>query len=600
MDGVLALESPILDMPKPNLQHLSLTESVDLRRFLRSKEWLYAHEERVIADLSGGMELIFGHFARLLPATGEHSPFSIPLIYTVPEPRELLDRLIGTLWDEKYVESGVFVELSRQIFFNLCRISDIVDPNKPKRPFKMPSQYDGALDELAGAYFGGTPFREFLLAPVPLRFSYADRFAHMHIVGGSGAGKTTLLRNLIQHDLAADDPPALIVVESQGDLIPRLARLAQFAPLGGRLLDRFLYITPKDIDHPPALNLFDLDKGRLAGYEAVAKEQVIAGVIQTFDYLFAGLLGADLTAKQGVFFRYITRLMLALPETLGRNATILDMIDLMDDPAPYGDAIATLPPIQRHFFERDFQSKTFVQTKEQIRYRLQAILENPTIARLFTSPSTKIDLFTELNRGSIILVDTTKDFLKGASSHFGRIFISLVLQAVLERAAIPEAERKPAFLIVDGAASYFDTNIDDLLTEARKYKLGCVFAHQFLDRAAPSLRASFASNTAIKMAAGVSMSDARSLAPDLRTTADFIMSQPRLHFASFVRNVKPSAVASTRDHEPGKRRSWPVLLAINRPVFCTGRGSRRNRARCRSRNWRSGKRSSPCPARCAR
>ncbi len=569
-DGVLALETPIFDMPQPNLRHLSLAESVDLRRFLRSKEWFYAHEDRVIDDLRGGMTLIFSHIASLLPVTGEHSPFSIPLIDTIPEPRELLDRLIGTLWEQRYIESGIFVELSRQIYFNICRVSEIVDPHEPKRPFRLPTKHDGPLDELVHAYFGGTPFDDFLLAPVPLRFSYEDRFSHMHVVGGSGAGKTTLLRNLIQHDLAAADPPALVIVDSQGDLIPKLAHLAQFAPAGGRLSDRFLYITPKDIDHPPALNLFDLNRTRLAGYEAVAKEQVIAGVIQTFDYLFAGLLGADLTAKQGVFFRYIARLMLALPETMGRNATIFDMIDLMDDPAPYRDAIASLPPIQRHFFERDFQSKTFTQTKEQIRYRLQAILENPTIARLFTSPHTKIDLFTELNRGSIILVDTAKDFLKGASSHFGRIFISLVLQAVLERAAIPEAERKPAFLIVDEAASYFDTNIDDLLTEARKYKLGCVFAHQFLDQATSSLRASLAANTAIKMAGGVSTADARALAPDLRTTADFILTQPRHHFASFIRNVTPSAVSipvqrdAAEEGESLADDEYEELLELNR------------------------------------
>ena len=273
------------------------------------------------------------------------------------------------------------------------------------------------------------------------------------------------------------------------------------------------------------------------------KEQVTAGVIQTFDYLFAGLLGADLTAKQGVFFRFVARLMLALPETLGRTATILDMLALMDDPAPYRKAIESLPPIQRNFFERDFISKTFAQTKEQIRYRLNAILENPTLARLFTAPETKIDLFSELNRGGIILVDTAKDFLKGASAHFGRIFISLVLQAVLERAVIPENERRPTFLIVDEAATYFDNNIDDFLTEARKYHCGCVFAHQFLDQATSSLRASLAANTTIKMAGGTSTGDARALASEMRTTADFILDQPRLQFAGFIRGVTPSAVS---------------------------------------------------------
>jgi hypothetical protein len=235
--------------------------------------------------------------------------------------------------------------------------------------------------------------------------------------------------------------------------------------------------------------------------------------------------------------------MLALPETMGRNATILDMIALMDDATPYRVAIESLPSIQRTFFERDFVSKTFAQTKEQIRYRLNAILENPTLARLFTAPETKLDIFDMLNGGGIILVDTAKDFLKGSSAHFGRIFISLVLQAILERAVIPEAKRRPTFLIVDEAAAYFDSNIDDFLTEARKYKCGCVFAHQFLDQATPSLRASLAANTSIKMAGGVSTVDARALASDMRTTSDFILSQSKLSFACHIRNVTPNAVS---------------------------------------------------------
>ncbi len=178
------------------------------------------------------------------------------------------------------------------------------------------------------------------------------------------------------------------------------------------------------------------------------------------------------------------------PVTVG----ILDMLYLMSDDAPYREAIARLPDIPREFFLRDFPSKTFQQTKEQIRYRLQAILENPTMARLFTSPETKVDLHAELNKGSIILVDTAKDYLKGASDNFGRIFISLTLQAILERAAIPAAERKDTFVFVDEAASYFDSNIDDLLTDARKYRCGLVLAHQYLDQASSSLKASLAAN----------------------------------------------------------------------------------------------------------
>jgi hypothetical protein len=467
------------------------------------------------------------------------------------------------LQNPAFIERGMFDPIAAQLSRNLAEVSGFpYDEPKPKKPIKNPIDSKLPLCELQHAYLQGTVFDDLLSLPVPLRLTHQDRFSHMHIIGGTGAGKTTLLENLILHDLKSDNPPALVVVDSQGDLIRKISNLA--------LLEnrRLILISPKDVLHPPALNVFDVNRDRLGSYDQATKEQVIAGVIQTFDYLFTGLIGADLTAKQGVFFKFVARLMLALPETLGRNATILDMIKLMEDVGPYKAAIQSLPPLQRNFFERDFQSKTFAQTKEQIRYRLHAIIENPTLERLFTSPTTKIDLFAELNAGSIILVDTAKDFLKGSSAHFGQIFISLVLQAVLERAALPENERRHAFLIVDEAAEYFDSNIDDLLTETRKHKLGCVFAHQYLDQCTQSLRASLAANTSIKFCAGVSTSDARAMAPELRTTPDFILNQPRLHFAAHIRNVTPEAVSipvetGLLDREP-KMRDRQAFLDRNR------------------------------------
>ena len=302
-------------------------------------------------------------------------------------------------------------------------------------------------------------------------------------------------------------------------------------------------IDPRDTEHPVALNPFAVNRERFAQYDDATKEQVTAGVIQTFGFLWSGLTNLTLTGKQEVFFRYVTRLMLTLPDVYGRNATILDMLQLMSDPAPYARAMEALPPIPREFFARDFMSKSFEGTKEQVRYRLQAIIESPTMARLFTAPETKIDLFTEMNRGAVILVDTAKDFLKEGSAVFGKLMISLILQAVLERAAIPEDKRKATFLIIDEAGSFFTSNIDDLLTEARKYRCGLLLAHQYLDQASSSLRASLAANTGIKFASGLSAQDATAMARDMRTTSDFILSQPKLQFAAHVRNVTTAAVS---------------------------------------------------------
>ena len=170
---------------------------------------------------------------------------------------------------------------------------------------------------------------------------------------------------------------------------------------------------------------------------------------------FSGILGADLTAKQSVFFRFLARLLLKLPEVKGRNATLLDMLELTESIDDYRDVVARLDPVQRKFFERDFNNKDFRPTKEQLRYRLNGILENPKLERLFTSSRTKLDLFDELNNGAVILIDTAKDFLKDNSGNYGRIFIALVLQAIMERAAIPEAQRRATHLIIDEAHEYF-------------------------------------------------------------------------------------------------------------------------------------------------
>ncbi|MGZ5474684.1 MAG: type IV secretory system conjugative DNA transfer family protein, partial [Thermoanaerobaculia bacterium] len=488
------------------LEHLDLKQAMELRSLLRAQLRFLQDPEKTVEPLLEAIEMIVTGLAAERPEEGD-SPFVVTLadIYGI----DVIQRIIITF---AQFDESVLTAISRTLYRNMCAASG-VDPETEDPRLVMPEKCGLPPLEAARLYLYGTPFLEHFEKVIALDVPKEVYFSHMHVIGGSGAGKTQWLSELILYH--AYRGASLVVVDSQGDLIDKLAHLRAVE-------DRCILIDPKDVEYPPQINIFDINR-RFGQYDCVAREQVVAGAIQTLDFLFTGILGADLTAKQGVFFRLVSRLMLALPETMGRNATILDMLALMEDDRPYEAAIASLPPIQRTFFEQDFRSKTFVQTKEQIRYRLHAILENPTLERLFTAEETKLDIFAELNRGSVILVDTAKDFLKGTSAHFGQIFITLVLQAILERAALPERDRHPTFLVIDEAAEYFSQNIDDILTQCRKYRCGAVFAHQYLDQAASSLRASLAANTAIKMASAVSAIDARYLAPNLNTTADFIL-----------------------------------------------------------------------------
>ena len=438
MYDLLIAQEHIWELATPNLERLNMQEFVDYRNMLYAKQYFFMNQERLLQAIEETLRRVLYWIAIELPQVEDPSPFTIPLIYALPEPRLLVEKTYGWMVDDALADMGLFRRVSTLLVRNIYAASGREVDDNSKKPIKHASESTLPLDEVAKQYLGGTPFYDIFTTPVPLKLTHDDRMSHMHVVGGSGSGKTSLIENLLLHDITSADSPSLVVIDPHSDLIRKLVR----ADLG--IEDRLILIDPRDTQHFPALNIFSLNKRRMEQYDEVTREQVTAGAIQTLEYLFAGF-GIDLTGKQQVLFRTVCRLMLSLPETMGRNATILDMLKLMSDPAPYADAIGRLPDIPQEFFRQDFMSKNFAQTREQVRYRLQALLENPTLARLFTSPETKVDIFDELNNGSIILVDTAKDYLKDGSAVFGRLFISLVLQAVLERAAIPAGERKDVY-----------------------------------------------------------------------------------------------------------------------------------------------------------
>jgi len=206
-----------------------------------------------------------------------------------------------------------------------------------------------------------------------------------------------------------------------------------------------------------------------------------------------------------------------------------------------------LPGSARSFFETRFFDRSFNETKKQILTRLWGVLSNGTLERMFSHPKNKVDLYTSINSGKIILINTAKDLLKQEGcAIFGRFFISLIAQASIERAAIPPHERRPTFVYIDEAQDYFDENIGQLLNQARKFRIGMTFAHQNLDQLTADLRSSVMASTSIKLVGGISAKDARALADEMRCDDSMLLGarkrRDRTEFACHVRNFTPQAV----------------------------------------------------------
>lgn len=427
-EGHLYIPTIEINKPRATVETWELTATI--------KRALVPFEEQTKRELiTAAFTMLVKRLTDGLPpitvtAGEEWASLSVPLYVFLPDPADAIEIAVRMPFTEELMRVGFFERLRMRLADNVS-IASGIDPNRAEESSKaivMPDKADRAPEELVATYLAGTPFADFLQTPLPFSIPLHARFEHMHIVGGSGHGKTQLLQHLILHDLdqLKEERGSIIVIDSQGDMIRNLLHLAELAPLpDGGLSERLVLINPHDIEYPPCLNLFDFGLERLERYGRVEREKLINGAIHLYEYLFGALLGADLTQRQGVIFRFLARLMMTVD-----GATIHTLMQFMEDPEATRPLLHKLDPVSRRFFETQFFSKTFDDTRRQILTRLWGVLSNSVLERMFASERNKLDLFEAMNRGSIILINTAKDLLKQEGCEIlGRFFIALIAQA---------------------------------------------------------------------------------------------------------------------------------------------------------------------------
>ena len=500
---------------------------------------------KIIAIFHG----ILGYLSDHAFSEEEDGPtFDVALTDALESLDDVLDRILITYEDEDFRYPCLAREVREAFVDNMLHASGIDPKTRAEITKRIIIPSESKIDipkELVSKYMRNTPFDAFFSCSTPFAIPEKAKFEHTMIVGGTGHGKTQLMQRLIFADIekAKYERRSIVVIDSQGDLIHKLSRLKVFDRNGNRsLFNRVCLIDPNDIDYPISLNIFDINRERIERYGKAEREKILNGTIELYENFFGSLLGAELTQKQGVIFKYLARFMLEIP-----NANIHTLRDLMDNAEPFIPYMEKLKGSARYFFEREFFDRSFGPTKKQIAKRLWGVLATPSFERMFAQPKNKVDMFDLLNSGSIILINTAKDLLKQEGCElFGRFFLSMISQAAMERAVIREEDRTPTTVYIDEAQEYFDDNVGLLLAQARKFKIGICCSSQTLDQASPSLRSSFMSNTGTKIVGGLSSKDASAFASDMHTTSEFLQSlkkrQSVSQFALYVRHHTAEAI----------------------------------------------------------
>lgn len=360
----------------------------------------------------------------------------------------LVEEIITNFYD---IEYPMFDKLLETFDRNVRRANGVEQGLELTKQLKSPAMLGMTTEQGILAFLDDTPFLDIFLTRVPVAIPFDLYFEHQHVCGGSGSGKSSYLAQFALEQIRHPERPSIIIVDSQDNLIPQVRRLAE-------IQDRVTYIDPRN---PPSINLFDG-----------------GGAFDTYRYLFSTILGMELTGKQETFFKFIVRLLQEVP-----RATLKDLVDITVSTEKYNQYIERLPEPHRQFFENDYQ-QTYKDTRAQVRTRLQGILADETLFQFLWGNSTELDIQDIISNGGVLLVDTSRDALGEASSMFGKVFIFLIMKAVYGR-----QDRHPLFLIVDEVQEYVSSTIDTMLNQMRKFRCGCVFAHQNLNQASPELRA---------------------------------------------------------------------------------------------------------------
>jgi hypothetical protein len=307
--------------------------------------------------------------------------------------------------------------------------------------------------------FAKTNFRN---REVPFGIRREDRRRHMYVMGKSGMGKTTLIENMVIQDILNGHGVAF--VDPHGDSVEKIL---DYIP-SNRVND-VIYFNPADMDYPIAFN-------PLEAVDEKYKHLVASGLMGVFTKIWAGVWSARM--------EYIlANTILALLDSPGN--TMLGIARMYVD-KNYRKRIVdnTKDPVVKSFWRDEFanyQDKFRSEAVAPIQNKVGQFLSSAIIRNIVGQTKSAIDLRDIMDNKKIFLVNLSKGRIgEDASALLGAMIITKLQLAAMSRVDIPETEREDFYLYVDEFQNFATESFANILSEARKFRLNLIVAHQYI------------------------------------------------------------------------------------------------------------------------
>ena len=303
-----------------------------------------------------------------------------------------------------------------------------------------------------------------------------DRLSHMYVIGKTGTGKTTLLETLIRQDIEAGRGCALI--DPHGDLVERIA-----ATIPQHRTSDVVYFNVPDPSQPYGYN-------PLLHVSAGLRPLVASGLIDVFKKMWAD--------AWGVRMEHILRnTLLALLDQ--PTAALPDILSMLNSKAFRAKALTKVENEQVKSFWRDEFPKYSLRNQADgiapIQNKVGAFLADPKLRRIVVPDSGGLRLREIMDQEKVLLVNLSQGKIgTDSAALLGALLVTSLGSAAFSRAYQDEAERRPFFLYVDEFQTFTTLALASMLSELRKFGVGMVMAHQYLQQLDPAISAAVLGN----------------------------------------------------------------------------------------------------------
>ena len=322
----------------------------------------------------------------------------------------------------------------------------------------MPIHYDHDHDEEIN-FFAMTNFRN---QGRKFGIKTDDRRRHMYVVGKTGMGKTTMLENMIVNDINAGH--AVAIVDPHGDTADKLL---DYIP-SNRIND-VIYFNPADSEFPMAFNV-------LESVNPLHKHLVAQGLMGVFKKIWPDVWSARME-------HILNNCILALLDYPG--STLLGINRLLVDKNFRKRVVTKIrDPIVKAFWVDEYQvweARFRNEAIQPIQNKVGQFLSSSLIRNIVAQVKSTIDMRVIMDSGKIFIMNLSKGRLgEDTSRLLGGMLITKIQLAAMERVDIVEPERRDFYLYVDEFQNFATESFANILSEARKYRLNLIIAHQYI------------------------------------------------------------------------------------------------------------------------